>query len=216
MNDNTAERWDAAYGDANDPPPWVIQGPQPEVVSLLGLGLITGRLLDSGCGTGEHSLLAAEHGARVTGIDISQNAIRAARRKAADRGSDVEFSVMSMLEPLPFDDGVFDTVLDSGVFHSFAGAEQRAYVDNLTRVTRHGGRLHVICFSEHQPGEGEWGPRRITQAEIRAAFAHDWSIDEIQPAVYRINEFHDTTHVRAWRAQLRRNPPTSASLGDAS
>jgi ubiquinone/menaquinone biosynthesis C-methylase UbiE len=204
MSDNTPERWDAAYADESDPPPWVIDEPQPEVVALLERQLIGGRLLDSGCGTGEHSLLAAANGATVTGVDISQKAVETARRKAEDRGVDVDFAVASMLEPLPFDDGVFDTVLDSGVFHSFAGAEQRAYVDNLTRVTRLDGRLHLICFSEHQSGEGEWGPRRITQAEIRAAFADTWSVDEIEPAIYRINEFHDTTHVKAWRALLRR------------
>jgi hypothetical protein len=71
-------------------------------------------------------------------------------------------------------------------------------------VTKPGGVLHLICFSEHQPGEGEWGPRRITQAEIREAFADGWSVGEISPAIYRINDFHDTTHVKAWRALLHR------------
>src|SRR5688500_8613055 len=102
MSDNTVERWDSAYADESDPPPWVIDEPQPEVVALLGRQLITGRLLDSGCGTGEHSMLAARHGATVTGVDISPNAIAAARRKAADRGIDVDFAVASMLEPVPY------------------------------------------------------------------------------------------------------------------
>jgi len=208
MSDNTPERWDAAYADDDDPAPWVIDEAQPEVVTLIDRGLMTGRLLDAGCGTGEHSLLAQENGADVLGVDISRNAIEIARRKSVDRGINVRFMVVNMLEPVPFDDGSFDTVLDSGVFHSFAGSEQRAYVDNLTRVTQHGGLLHLICFSEHQPGEGEWGPRRITQAEIHEAFADAWTLDEIEPAVYRINEFHDTTRVRAWRALLRRRPPS--------
>jgi SAM-dependent methyltransferase len=204
MSDNSVERWDAVYADDDDPPPWVIEAPQPEVVALVERNLITGRLLDSGCGTGEHSLLAAQHGATVLGVDISPRAVEKARRKAAERGIDVELAVISMLEPVPFEDAAFDTVLDSGVFHSFEGEEQRAYVDNLTRVTKDGGLLHLICFSEHQPGEGEWGPRRIRQAEIRSAFADGWSVEEIEPAVYRVNEVHDTTHVKAWRAMLRR------------
>jgi SAM-dependent methyltransferase len=204
MSDNTPERWDAAYADRDDLPPWVIDEAQPEVVTLIDRGLLVGRLLDSGCGTGEHSLLARSTGLDVLGVDISRNAIEIARRKAADRAIDVEFKVVNMLEPVPLDDAAFDTVLDSGVFHSFEGAQQRAYVSNLTRVTKPGGVLHLICFSEHQPGEGEWGPRRITQAEIREAFADGWSVGEISPAVYRINEFHDTTHVKAWRALLHR------------
>lgn len=204
MTENTAERWDAAYADDDDLPPWVIEEAQPDLVALVGRGLVSGRLLDSGCGTGEHSLLAAANGAEVSGVDISRNAIEIARGKASDRGIDVDFAVVNMLEPVPFDDGMFDTVLDSGVFHSFEGLEQSAYVDNLNRVTKPDGLLHLICFSEHQPGEGEWGPRRITQAEIRAAFADAWSVEEIEPAVYRINEFHDTTEVKAWRALLQR------------
>jgi cyclopropane fatty-acyl-phospholipid synthase-like methyltransferase len=206
MSDNTPERWDAVYADEDDVPPWVIEQPQPEVVALIERQLITGRLLDSGCGTGEHSLLAAAHGTTVTGVDISRNAVEIARRKAAQRGVDIEFAVVNMLEPVSFPEASFDTVLDSGVFHSFAGAEQSAYVDNLARVTKPGGRLHLICFSEHQPGEGEWGPRRITQTEIRTAFADGWSVDEIEPAIYRINEFRDTTQVKAWRALLLRRP----------
>lgn len=203
MGDNTAEHWDAVYADG-DPPPWVINEPQPEVAALVERQLVGGRVLDSGCGTGEHSLLAAAHGASVTGVDISRRAVETARAKAAERALALELKVLSMLEPVPFDDGAFDTVLDSGVFHSFEGAEQSAYVQNLTRVTRAGGLLHLICFSEHQPGEGEWGPRRITQQEIRAAFAEGWSVEELEPAVFRINEFRDTTHVKAWRAMLRR------------
>lgn len=205
MNDNSAERWDEVYADDDDPPPWLIGTPQPEVVALAEQGLLSGKLLDSGCGTGEHSLLAAQYGASVAGVDISRRAVDTARCKADDRGLDVTFSVVNMLKPAPFSDGAFDTVLDSGVFHSFDGDEQRTYVENLTRVTRPGGRLHLICFSEHQPGEGEWGPRRITQAEIRTAFAGAWSVEEISPAIYCINEFHDTTEVKAWRAHLRRN-----------
>lgn len=202
MSDSSAERWDAAYADG-DLAPWLIGEPQPEVVALVHQDLLTGRLLDSGCGTGEHSLLAAAHGATVTGVDISRRAVETARRTAADRGIAAAFAVVDLLDTVPFGDAAFDTVLDSGVFHSFAGAEQRAYVDNLTRLTRLEGRLHLICFSEHQPGS--WGPHRLTQAEIRAAFAQGWSVEEVSPAVFRVNEVHGTTEVKAWRAVIRRH-----------
>ena len=202
MSDTSAERWDAVYADADDPPPWVIDEPQPEVVALAERGLLTGRLLDSGCGTGEHSLLAAEHGATVTGVDISRRAVERARRKAADRGVDVELAAVDMLGAVPFDDGGFETVLDSGVFHSFDGPEQQAYVGNLTRVTKAGGQLHLICFSDLQPGD--WGPRRIPQSEIREVFAEGWEVEELEAATFHLHAQFDPTEVRAWRALLRR------------
>src|SRR5690242_12702296 len=77
--------WDEAYS-GDSPPPWDIGCPQPVFVRLADQGLLAGRVLDSGCGTGEHALLAAAHGAEATGIDASARAIALARTKPADRG----------------------------------------------------------------------------------------------------------------------------------
>src|SRR5580700_100809 len=82
----TAMSWDESY-TGEQPPPWDIGRPQPVFVRLAEQGLLSGRVLDAGCGTGEHVLLAAEHGATdPTGIDLSPTAIEAARAKAAQRG----------------------------------------------------------------------------------------------------------------------------------
>ena len=43
-------------------PPWDIDRPQPAFVALAESGLVTGRVLDVGCGTGEHALMAAAMG----------------------------------------------------------------------------------------------------------------------------------------------------------
>lgn len=53
-----AHDWDAIYRSAT-PPPWDIGRPQPAFVRLADSGLLAGRVLDAGCGTGEHALLAA-------------------------------------------------------------------------------------------------------------------------------------------------------------
>jgi SAM-dependent methyltransferase len=73
--------WDAAYqGDA--PAPWDIGRPQPALDRLARSGVLCRRVLDAGCGTGEHALLAAAYGAQVVGVDISPRAIGQARAKA--------------------------------------------------------------------------------------------------------------------------------------
>ena len=82
--------WDEAYA-GDKPPPWDIGRPQPAFVRLADQGLLAGRVLDSGCGTGEHTLLAAAHGATATGVDVSARAIALARAKAAGRGLAVRF-----------------------------------------------------------------------------------------------------------------------------
>src|SRR4051794_41951947 len=80
-----AERWDGSCR-AEQPPPWDIGRPQPRFATLAETGGLRGRLLDCGCGTGEHALMAAAGGADVVGIDLSAYAIEQARRKADARG----------------------------------------------------------------------------------------------------------------------------------
>jgi len=54
----------------------------------------------------------------------------------------------------------------------------------------------MMCFSEKQPGT--WGPRRVTQAEIRSTFQDGWRTNYIQPSSFDINE----GHAEAWLASL--------------
>jgi hypothetical protein len=68
-------------------------------------------------------------------------------------------------------------------------------VDNLTVVVRPGGRFFMLCFSERQPGDT--GPRRVTQAEIRASFDRGWQVDSIEPAIIEITIGPD---ILAWLA----------------
>ena len=92
MRDMTATEpghdWDDSY--AGPSPPWDIGRPQPAFVRLAEAGALTGALLDAGCGTGEHTILAASHGARALGVDVSPRAIEMARRKATERRVDVQ------------------------------------------------------------------------------------------------------------------------------
>ena len=57
--------FDAMYGGT---PPWDIGRPQT-VFQLADDGAIIGRVLDVGCGTGEHALLAASLGLDAVGVD---------------------------------------------------------------------------------------------------------------------------------------------------
>ena len=60
------EEFDASYCST---PPWDIGRSQPAFVSLAEAGSLFGKVLDIGCGTGEHALLAASRGHEAVGID---------------------------------------------------------------------------------------------------------------------------------------------------
>jgi ubiquinone/menaquinone biosynthesis C-methylase UbiE len=137
----------------------------------------------------------------VVGVDISSTAIDRARSKAAHRGLQVTFLVGDVLA-LETLDRRFQTIIDSAIFHVFDDEERSRYVHSLASAIESGGVLHLLCFSEHTPGEE--GPRRITQAELRDAFAEGWVIERIEPALLEVKEQWAPEPARAWLARIVR------------
>ena len=195
-----AHDWDASYQSAT-PPPWDIGRPQLAFIRLADSGLLAGRVLDAGCGTGEHALLAAARGADATGVDLSARAIEQARRKAAGRGLSARFEVADALS-LGQSGWTFDTVIDSGLFHVFDDAQRARYVSSLASVLRPGGACHLMCFSDREPGD--WGPRRIREDELAAAFADGWTVTGVTADAFTINPVAGSAEAQAWLATIRR------------
>jgi cyclopropane fatty-acyl-phospholipid synthase-like methyltransferase len=191
--------WDSSY--EGSPAPWDIGRAQPAFVRLADDGLLSGRVLDVGCGTGEHVLLAAAHGADAMGVDLSGLAIEKARAKAAERGLTARFEAADALH-LELLGERFGTVIDSGLFHVFDDADRPGYVTSLASVIEPGGSYYMMCFSDKQPGI--WGPRRVREEEIRAAFADGWEIMSLTPDQFTINPIHGSTAAQAWLAVIRR------------
>jgi cyclopropane fatty-acyl-phospholipid synthase-like methyltransferase len=195
--------WDDAYAANAPAAPWDIGRPQPVFIRLADAGLLRGRVLDSGCGTGENTLLAAESGADAVGADFSPLAIGRARDKAAERGIQARFEVADVLS-LGQLGLTFDTVIDSGVFHVFDDTDRARYVTSLASVLEPGGTCYLMCFSDRQPGDV--GPRRVRQDELRSAFRDGWNVSEIVPEEFHVNPgpWFGTTTTQAWLATIRR------------
>ena len=180
-------------------PPWDIGRAQPEVVRLADAGGFAGRVIDVGCGTGENGLELASRGLDVLGIDASPRAIGAATAKASERGSSAQFLVADALQ-LGSLARRFASVLDCGVFHVFEDDERPVYVASLAAALEPGGVLQLLCFSDLQPGT--FGPRRVTQQEIRESFADGWDVREIAPVTFVTNL--PELQANAWRATIAR------------
>jgi SAM-dependent methyltransferase len=191
-----AGEFDALYAGT---PPWDIGRPQPAFLRLAEAGLLRGRVLDVGCGTGEHALLAARLGLAVTGIDVAPTAISLAEGKAKARDRKVRFLVWDALDLSALGEQ-YDTVLDSGLFHLFDDAERPRFVDSLRAVVAPGGRYFLLCFSDRQPGT--LGPRRVSQDEIRTSFADGWRVESIEAAT--IDVTISPVGALAWLATVTR------------
>ena len=192
-----ADQFDAAYLEGS--PPWNIGRAQPELVKLAEAGRITGRVIDLGCGTGENALYIATLGLDVVGVDGAPEAIRQARVKANTHGISMKFDVADVLDLGDYRES-FDTATNWACFMCSMTRTvlviNAAYAEYSARVD-----IFLLCFSERQPGD--WGPRRVTQREIRETFSDGWHVESIDEAHLETN-LDDAPQVDAWLTALTR------------
>ena len=146
----------------NGTPPWVIGEPQPAIVALEQAGLIQGKVLDAGCGLGEHTILLTRLGYDVLGIDYAPRGdrpgprecggqgggrpVRGRRRDAARRRTGVRHDPRQRVVP-----------------HLRRRRRPRPLRREPAPALRPGGLLHVLALSD--AGRG-FGPQ-VSEAQIR-------------------------------------------------
>ena len=177
-------RFDEFYRSST--PPWVIGEPQPAIVELERAGLIRGKVLDVGCGTGEHTILLTRLGYDVLGVDFAPRAVEQAGRNAEAKNVEARFDVADAMNL--GDQPRYDTIVDSALFHIFDDTDRPKYVASLHAACRPGGIVHVLALSD--AGRG-FGPE-VSDEVIREAFADGWVLESLEPTTYRgvVTEVH--------------------------
>jgi cyclopropane fatty-acyl-phospholipid synthase-like methyltransferase len=188
--------FDTAYEGT---PPWDIGRPQAAVVRLAEAGDIVGSVLDVGCGTGENAMFLAGRGHDVLGVDGAAEAVERARAKARERGLAVRFLVWDALRVHEIG-RTFDTGIDVGLFHTLSDDERPEYAESLRGALRPGGHCFLLCWSERNAWG--FGPRRVTQMEIRGTFERGWTVGSIDGTTY---ESLHADPIHAWLAVLLRD-----------
>jgi SAM-dependent methyltransferase len=171
------DRFDEAYRSRSAP--WVIGEPQPAIVELQRAGWIHSKVLDVGCGTGEHTILLTRLGYDVLGVDFAPRAVQQARVNAADKGVDARFEVADAMNLGA--EYRYQTIVDSALFHIFDDADRARYVSSLHAAVRPGGLVHVLALS--YAGRG-FGPQ-VSEREIRDAFGDGWVLEALDATSYR-------------------------------
>jgi sarcosine/dimethylglycine N-methyltransferase len=171
-------------------------------------------VLDVGSGVGGPArLLAATYGCRVTGIDLSEPFVDAARylTERTGQSGQVGFETASALE-IPFDDGRFDVVLLQHVAMNIAD-RARLYRE-IRRVLKSGGRFATFDVVS-KGGEPHYPVPWARTPAASFLLTADATREAIEPAGFRARTWQDDTEAaKAWIAQLRASgPPPSPNLG---
>ncbi len=170
-------------------------------------------VLDVGAGVGGPArFLAATYGCRVTGIDLSEPFVEAARYLTMRTGQteQVKFETGNALS-LPFDPGRFDAVFLQHVAMNISD-RPRLYGE-MRRVLKSGGRFatfDVVSHGAEPHYPVPWARTPATSFLITAAATRA----AIEPAGFRTLALQDDTEAaKAWIAQLRASgPPPSPNL----
>lgn len=119
------------------------------------------RVLDVGAGTGNAAVAAARRGAEVTAIDLVEELLGIAQRRAGVEGFTITTRVADA-QDLPFPDSHFDVVLSA--FAVMFAPDPHKAASELFRVCRHGGRIGLTAWTP----EGFVGQHMSTMAHYQS------------------------------------------------
>jgi len=85
----------------------------------------------------------------------------------------------------------FASVIDSGLFHIYAGDDRLRYVAGLAHVLPPGGRVYLFGFSNEEPNAPRGG---LSIGDIEEAFAGCWEIESVETVHGELNPAFTAEH----------------------
>lgn len=190
--ETTRAGWDAEAAAFDDEPDHGLRDPAVREAwrSLLleYLPPAPARVADLGCGSGSLSVLLAEQGYDVSGVDLSDEMLVRARSKASAAGVDVSFAQGDASHP-DLAAGEFDVVLCRHVL--WALPDPSAALARWVALLRPGGMLVLV--------EGSWStgaglPARRT-AELVRVHRREATVRHLSEPVYWGKEIDDERYI---------------------
>lgn len=157
---------------------WTAGTANPELVNLVYNQKIHSgsSILEIGCGLGTESIFLAIRGMKMTSIDISEDAIKTAKKLSEAYSVTVDWRVSDILKSSLAEKN-FDVVTDQGCFHHLSDEERIVYVKQVNNVLKPGGMFILRCFSDEIPGGPQ--PRRITSDELLETFYPEFKLEKM-------------------------------------
>lgn len=150
------------------------------------------RVVEIGCGTGSLLLRVRRRhpDVELAGLDPDPEALDRARRKLDGRGPAVRLD-RGFADALPYPDASVDSVLSSFMWHHLDPADKPTVLQEVRRVLRPGGRLHLMDMTttptihrvlsrgvHHHPVQHSHDRPAVLSAALREAGFHDVAVTE--------------------------------------
>lgn len=105
------------------------------------------RAVDLGCGAGQHTRSLARLGFDITGIDLSPEAIRLARKGAKKEDLSIQFVAKDLSKPVS-ELKPFDFALGWEVLHHIFPEDRNVYLSNIHQMLKNDGKFLSVSFNE--------------------------------------------------------------------
>jgi SAM-dependent methyltransferase len=161
----------------------------------------SGRVLEVGCGTGTNVLWLGRRGFDVLGLDISAEAVKIARQRAAEAGIACRFAVGDFLEySLPEKEKGYLLVFDRGCFHSLSEEKSGDFVRQVAGCLQPGGLWFSLMGNADEGEATEKGPPRVTARRITETVEPYFEILQLQSCLI---ESRRMPQPRFWKCLMR-------------
>jgi SAM-dependent methyltransferase len=141
----------------------------------------TGSAVDLGCGSGVQTLLLAEHGLDVVGVDISEIAIERAKGRAA--GHPAEARVRFLAGDVTQLRGIgepFDVLFDRGCYHMARRQNLDRFLNSLEELSRPGSVFFVLAFNSNEPPPEFPDLPLVSEQELRDEFGRAFEVTDLR------------------------------------
>lgn len=167
--------------------PWNIPEPPRLLVDAVDSGKIAPcPAVDLGCGAGNYAVWLAGRGFDMTGLDFSRYAIEQARELAARHKVACRFEVADLLGDVHDYHSRFDFAYDWELMHHIFPDDRPAYLDNVRRLLRPGGKYLSVAFAEGDPAFGGQGKYRTTSLGTVLYFSSPAELKELYAPRFRL------------------------------
>ncbi len=185
--------------------PWDVGRPDFNLIEVVTTKpILSCKVLDIGCGTGDNSIWLAQNRFHIIGTDTSDIALVKAKEKASRANVECHFMLVDFLQS-KIEGAPFGFVFDRGCFHSFnSGNDRRRFAQNVATHLEEAGLWLTIVGNadEHRQGHG---PPQRTAADIVLAVEPYFEVLSLTSSHFESNRPNPP---RAWRCLMQRRHAT--------